>query len=179
LERVLTGFAGGAVSGVLAGLLLSRFVSWGKDFRDARLRAARIPLPSDRVFPRFHWPFAAVGACLGAILALVLDISPVWGALAVFAVPALYLPFLVLSALFTWLGPSLPARLFDPGTLVGKDIAEAERVLLKDGWPYEVIEEEPDQRFIARPHRRRGISTVLLSVRDGRVTRAELDPLRF
>jgi hypothetical protein len=119
MERALIGLAGGAVSGVLAGLLLSLFEGWGKDLRDTRLRAAGMPLPSDRVFKRYHGPFAVLGALQGTGLALALDVSPVWAAVSVFAVPALCLPFLVLSALVTWLGLFSPSRArqdFDPGT---------------------------------------------------------------
>lgn len=175
MERALIGFACGAVGGALSGFLLSLFVSWGKDLRDERLRAARVPLPSDRVFVPYHWPFAGLGAFQGAFLVLALDISPVSGALPVLAVPALYLPFLGLSALFTWLSPSRRPRRFNPETLVDRDIAEAESILLKEGWSYEVIEERAGEPAIGPArYRSRSPPHVELSVRDGRVTGAVL-----
>lgn len=125
MERALTGFAAGAVGGVLAGLLLSLLVWWGKDLRDARLKAAGIPLPSDRVFPAYHWPIAALGALQGTIIAVASDVSPIWAALSIFAIPALFLPSLALSGLFALLRPSRAPRDFDPGVVVGKDLEEA------------------------------------------------------
>ncbi len=176
MERALVGLAGGAVSGALAGLLLSLLDWWGKDLRDARLRAAAIPLPSDRVFARYHWPCAVLGAVQGAGLPLALDVSPVWAALSVFAFPALCLPFLVLSALVTgsgWFASSLSRRDFDPGTLVGKEIAEATKIAGEHGWEYELVEEPtgPAGAFPPAPPGRRPRfgPRLRIGVREGKV----------
>jgi hypothetical protein len=176
LEKVLIGFAGGVVSGALAGYLLALFVWWGQDLRDARLRAARIPLPSDRVFRHYHWPLAALGGINGAALTLALDVSPVLAALSMLVIPASYLPLLALSALFTWFGPSPRPIEFDPSSLLGKDMTEAETVLRQAGLWFRVI----DDRSLAPPipvqpyPTRHPASYVELALREGRVVRATL-----
>jgi hypothetical protein len=161
---------------VLAGFLLSLFDWWGKDLRDTRLRVAGMPLPSDRVFGRYHWPLAVLGALQGFGLVLALDVSPVWAALSVFAVPALCLLFLVLSALVNGLGlfsPSRARRNFDTSTLVGKDIAEATRIAQENGWQSELVEEpiEPMDTTSPPPARRRPhvVPCLRIGIRDGKV----------
>lgn len=103
MEELLIGMVGGIVCGALSGFLLSLFMWWGQDLRDARLRAAGMPLPSDRVFPAYHWPFAGLGVLHMIFLAYLLDIPPLWAALSIFVIPALFLPVLVFLALLTWI----------------------------------------------------------------------------
>jgi hypothetical protein len=62
-----------------------------------------MPLPSDRVFPAYHWPLAGLGAVQGLFLSQLLDIPPLWAALSIFVFPVLFFPVLALSALFTWI----------------------------------------------------------------------------
>jgi hypothetical protein len=181
MERALIGLAGGAASGVLAGLLLSLFDWWGKDLRDARLRAAGLRLPSDRVFGRYHWPLAALGALQGTVLALALDVAPAWAAVSILAVPALLLPLLVLSALGTWLGalsPSRPRKEFDPGILVGMDAEEATKIARKNGWHPDLVE-EPAVRmgeFRPEPAYRKAVfaPSLRIGIRDGKVVRVDI-----
>jgi hypothetical protein len=178
MQNALIGLAGGAVSGALAGFLVSLLRWWEKDLRDARSRAAGLPLPSDRVFVHYHWPFAALGASLATILVMAKGSSPLPAALTILAFPAACLVLLALSALFTLL-PLLvrsdPRRNFDPETLIGMDMAEATKVLEKHRLRHEVEPDtpsDPGQHLVVHPAPRRSPygTYVLLSVREGKVT---------
>jgi hypothetical protein len=176
MEPVVIALAGGAVSGAVAGLFLSVLDSWGKNLRDAGLRARRLPLPSDRVPAAYHWPLAVLGALHGALLAG-LGVPPLWAALSVFVIPALYAVFLVLAAPFALLARDPRRRDFDPGTLVGMDVAEATRVARENGWPCEPVEEPPGPPPPPRfgPRRDRGLAVIRLGVRDGKVMSARIE----
>ena len=111
MDRALIGLAGGTLSGALAGFILAVLEYWGKDLRDTRLRAAGMPLPSDRVSGRYYGPLAVLGGLNATVLVLGLDVPPIWAALSIFAVPGLFLLFLLMSVLVTWLGSSsTPSR---------------------------------------------------------------------
>jgi hypothetical protein len=164
------------VGGALAGFLLSVLDGWGKDLRDAGLRARRLPLPSDRVPAAYHWPLAVLGGLHGALLTG-LGVPPLWAALSVFVIPALYFVFLALAAPFALLARDPRRRDFDPATLVGMEVASATRVARENGWPCELTEEPlgppPPPRF--GPRRAPGLAVIRLGVRDGKVTSARIE----
>ena len=65
----------GAIVGLLVGLLLNTLEIWRKDRRDARLRKNGLPLPSDRIDPKYHWFFLVQGVLVGIVLSVV----DLWG----------------------------------------------------------------------------------------------------
>lgn len=170
MEGALIGVGGGLVCGAVAGTLLSYLSWWRKDLRDVRLRAAGIPLPSDRVFPAYRWPMAAVGALLGGALATFLDVAPGWAALSVLVVPLLYLPGLLMARWVPLPTSVVGRRVFEADTVIGKELAEAEAILRSGGWGFEVLEDDPD----GPPRHRAGPGSVQLIVRGNRVVAVDL-----
>jgi hypothetical protein len=175
MEPVLLGLAGGAVGGALAGFLLSLFVSLGKDLRDARLGARGVRPPSDRVPVAYHWPFAAIGAVQAGLLAAG-GVPPLWAALSILVIPALFLVFLVLTAPLALFVGGPRRRDFDPAALVGLEVTEATRLARENGWSC-VRFEEPvgsTDQFRPPPRGAPGLSLVEIGVRDGKVTSARI-----
>jgi hypothetical protein len=104
MEKHLIGFMFGAAFEAVTGLILSLFDWWLKDFRDVHLKSAGMPLPSDRVFKRYHWPFAILGVINAVVLSIALKVPPMWAALSVFGMPLLFLPIFIGCAIFRMAG---------------------------------------------------------------------------
>ena len=59
-------------------------------------------MPSDRVFGRYHWPMALIGALTGGGLAATGTLPPLWSAASILLIPAALIPGLVVMAIYTF-----------------------------------------------------------------------------